>query len=162
VLYPLSYGGPGDENGISPVLPRPKSLPRVAPPTLVGMQRPPRVLVVDDTENVRRLIRVNLELEGMEVHVAVDGQDAIDVVGDVAPDLITLDVMMPRMDGLAAATWLKGHRHTASIPIVMVTARAQTADRQAGERAGVDAYLTTPFDPDELVSVVWSLLRRGS
>jgi CheY-like chemotaxis protein len=116
------------------------------------------VLVVDDTANVRALIRVNLELEGIEVHLASDGQEALDRVAEVAPDLITMDVMMPRLDGLSAATRLKGERSTAAIPIVMVTARAQAADRQAGQDAGVDAYVTKPFDPDELVATVLRLL----
>jgi DNA-binding response OmpR family regulator len=118
------------------------------------------VLVVDDTENVRELIRVNLELEGIEVHVACDGQEALDVVAAVAPDLITMDVMMPRLDGLAAAARLKASAATAAIPIVMVTARAQTTDRAAGRAVGVDAYLTKPFDPDELVRTVRELLPR--
>jgi DNA-binding response OmpR family regulator len=122
------------------------------------VERPPRVLVVDDTENVRELIRVNLELEGFEVHVACDGQEALDVVADVAPDLITMDVMMPGLDGLSAAARLKGSAATASIPIVMVTARAQTTDRAAGRAVGVDAYVTKPFDPDELVRTVRELL----
>jgi CheY-like chemotaxis protein len=116
------------------------------------------VLVVDDTANVRALIQVNLELEGIEVHLAADGQEALDRVDAVEPDLITMDVMMPRMDGLTAATLLKSTERTAGIPIVMVTARAQTADRQAGHAAGVDAYLTKPFDPVELVATVLRLL----
>jgi CheY-like chemotaxis protein len=116
------------------------------------------VLVVDDTANVRTLIQVNLELEGIEVHLATDGLEALERVAEVAPDLITMDVMMPRLDGLAAATRLKSAAATAGIPIVMVTARAQAADRQAGQDAGVDAYLTKPFDPDELVATVLRLL----
>jgi CheY-like chemotaxis protein len=116
------------------------------------------VLVVDDTANVRALIQVNLELEGIEVHLATDGLEALEQVAVVGPDLITMDVMMPRLDGLSAATALKAAEHTARIPIVMVTARAQAADRQAGQDAGVDAYLTKPFDPDELVATVLRLL----
>ena len=122
------------------------------------MPRPPRVLVVDDRANVRELIRVNLELEGVEVHLAADGQEALDVVESVAPDLVTMDVMMPRLDGLAAAAELRSRPATARIPIVMVTARAQASDRRAGTRAGVDAYVTKPFDPDELVATVLGLL----
>ena len=117
-----------------------------------SVPRPARVLVVDDTANVRALIQVNLELEGIEVHLATDGQEALDRVLEVDPDLITMDVMMPRLDGLAAASRLKAAAATAAIPIVMVTARAQAADRQAGQDAGVDAYVTKPFDPDELVA----------
>jgi CheY-like chemotaxis protein len=122
------------------------------------VDRPARVLVVDDTANVRALIRVNLELEGIEVHVACDGHEALDCVAAVAPDLITMDVMMPGMDGLTAAARLKASPDTAGIPIVMVTARAQASDRRAGQEAGVDAYLTKPFDPDELVATVLDLL----
>src|SRR6516164_4316005 len=118
------------------------------------MARAARVLVVDDTANVRALIRVNLELAGVQVSTAVDGQDALDRVRAHAPDVITMDVMMPRLDGLAAASRLKADPATAAIPIVMVTARAQAADRQAGQDAGVDAYVTKPFDPDELVATV--------
>ena len=123
-----------------------------------SVPRPARVLVVDDTANVRALIQVNLELEGIEVHLATDGQEALDRVLEVDPDLITMDVMMPRLDGLAAASRLKAAAATAAIPIVMVSARAQAADRQAGQDAGVDAYVTKPFDPDELVATVLRLL----
>jgi CheY-like chemotaxis protein len=119
---------------------------------------PPLVLVVDDTANVRELIRVNLALEGFEVRTAVDGQEALDLVAELTPDLITMDVVMPRLDGLAAATRLKADPATAGIPIVMVTARAQTADRDKGRKAGVDAYLTKPFEPAELVTTVRNLL----
>ncbi len=123
-----------------------------------AVDRPARVLVVDDTATVRALIRVNLELEGFEVEVAVDGQDALDRVGEVRPDLITMDVVMPRLDGLAAATLLKQNPSTRAIPIVMVTARALEPDRRRGEQAGVDAYLAKPFDPAELVATVRALL----
>jgi len=122
------------------------------------VDRRARVLVVDDTANVRALIRVNLELEGIEVHVACDGQEALDRVGEIAPDLITMDVMMPGMDGLTAAARLKARPDTADIPIVMVTARAQASDRRAGQAAGADAYVTKPFDPDFLVATVLALL----
>jgi CheY-like chemotaxis protein len=119
---------------------------------------PALVLVVDDTANVRELIRVNLALEGFDVRVACDGQEALDLVPELLPDLITMDVVMPKVDGLTAATRLKTNPATSSIPIVMVTARAQTADRDKGRRAGVDAYVTKPFEPSELVETVRKLL----
>jgi CheY-like chemotaxis protein len=122
------------------------------------MHDPPLVLVVDDTANVRELIRVNLALEGFDVRVALDGQEALDLVAELEPDLVTMDVVMPRVDGLTAATRLKTDPRTSAIPIVMVTARAQTADREKGRRAGVDAYLTKPFEPSELVATVHNLL----
>ncbi len=116
------------------------------------------MLVVDDTDAVRELIRTILEIEGIEVFTAVDGQEALDSVADIAPDVITMDVVMPRMDGLAAAAALKARPDTASIPIVMVSARARPVDRAKGAEAGVDAYLTKPFEPYDLLVAVRSLL----
>jgi DNA-binding response OmpR family regulator len=120
----------------------------------------PRVLVVDDTESVRMLIAMNLEIEGFDVRLAGDGQEALELVDEVRPDVITLDVMMPRLDGLTTARRLKSSPSTAAIPIVMVTAAAQDSDRKRGIEAGVDAYLTKPFEPDELVGTVKALLPR--
>ncbi|HVE73577.1 MAG TPA: response regulator [Mycobacteriales bacterium] len=113
-----------------------------------------RVLVVDDDPVIRQLITVNLELEGFEVVTAVDGQDCLDKVREVAPDVITLDIMMPRMDGWEAATRLRADPVTAGIKVMLVSARAQAADLQRGDRIGVDAYLTKPFDPSELIETV--------
>jgi CheY-like chemotaxis protein len=113
-----------------------------------------RVLVVDDDEIIRQLISVNLELEGFEVTTAVDGQDCLDKVNEVDPAVITLDVMMPRMDGWEAAGRLRADPRTAGVKVVLLSARAQEADLQRGDRIGVDAYLTKPFDPDELIATV--------
>jgi CheY-like chemotaxis protein len=113
-----------------------------------------RVLVVEDDDVIRQLITVNLELEGFEVIPAVDGQDALDKVADAKPDVITLDIMMPRLDGWATATRLREDPATNGIKIVLLSARAQETDLQRGEQIGVDAYLTKPFDPDELIQVV--------
>ena len=116
-----------------------------------------RVLVVDDDEVIRQLITVNLELEGFEVEAAVDGQDCLDRVAEVAPDVITIDVMMPRLDGWAAATRLRSDPATSHIKVMFVTARAQADDLRRGNDIGVHAYLTKPFDPPELVQVVRDL-----
>jgi DNA-binding response OmpR family regulator len=116
-----------------------------------------RVLVVDDDEVIRQLIAVNLTLEGFEVVTAVDGQDCLEKVAEVKPDVITLDVMMPRLDGWVTATQLRRHSETAGIKVVMITARAQEEDRDRGRQAGVDAYLTKPFDPAEMIRVVREL-----
>lgn len=116
-----------------------------------------RVLVVDDDEVIRQLIAVNLTLEGFEVVTAVDGRDCLDKVSDVDPDVITLDVMMPRLDGWVTATQLRKNPATASIKVVLITARAQEDDRDRGRQIGVDAYLTKPFDPAEMIRVVREL-----
>lgn len=113
-----------------------------------------RVLVVDDDDVIRQLITVNLELEGFEVITAVDGQDALDKVKDVRPHVVTLDVMMPRVDGWEAAARLRDDPETKHVKVILLSARAQEADIQRGERIGVDAYLTKPFDPDELIDTV--------
>ena len=116
-----------------------------------------RVLVVDDDEVIRRLIAVNLQLEGFEVETAVDGQDCLDKVTEIDPDVITLDVMMPRMDGWETAVQLRRSPGTAHIKVVLITARAQEDDKTHGARVGADAYLTKPFDPDEMIRVVREL-----
>jgi len=113
-----------------------------------------RVLVVDDDDVIRQLITVNLELEGFDVTTAVDGQDCLDQVARRAPDVVTLDIMMPRLDGWEAAARLRANPATAGIKVVLLSARAQEADLERGSRLGVDAYLTKPFDPDELIEVV--------
>jgi CheY-like chemotaxis protein len=113
--------------------------------------------VVDDSEVIRELITVNLELEGFEVCTAEDGQDALDRIEQLRPDLVTLDVVMPRMDGFATAARLRANESTRHIPLVMVSACAQEQDLQRGREIGVNAYITKPFQPDELVQIVRDL-----
>jgi CheY-like chemotaxis protein len=122
---------------------------------------PLRALVVDDSAVIRELIGVNLELEGFQVTLACDGQEAVELVTEAAPDVITLDVVMPRLGGFEAVQRLRADPRTAGIPIVIVTARAQGADLERGEVLGVEAYLTKPFEPAELVEVVTRLARGG-
>ncbi len=120
-----------------------------------------RVLVVDDSAAIRTLIVVNLRLEGYDVREAGDGEQALEVVGEWRPDVITLDVVMPRLDGFGTLQRLRADPGTADIPVVLVTARAQSVDRERGEELGVDAYLTKPFEPADLVDVVAALARTG-
>lgn len=121
-----------------------------------------RVLVVDDDDVIRQLITVNLELEGFDVVTATDGQDALDKVKEARPHVVTLDVMMPRIDGWEAAARLRQDPETAHVKVVLLSARAQEADIQRGEKIGVDAYLTKPFDPDELIDIVRRLFEDSS
>ncbi len=100
---------------------------------------------------------MNLTLEGFDVVTAVDGRDCLDKVADVQPDVITLDVMMPRLDGWVTATQLRKNPATAGIKVVLITARAQEDDRDRGRQIGVDAYLTKPFDPAEMIRVIREL-----
>src|SRR6266571_8750184 len=116
-----------------------------------------RVLVVDDDEVIRQLIAVNLTLEGFDVATAVDGQDCLDKVTAIDPDVITLDIMMPRLDGWMTASLLRRNPDTSAIKVVLITARAQEDDKTRGKQIGVDAYLTKPFDPSEMIRVVREL-----
>jgi len=113
-----------------------------------------RVLVVDDDDVIRQLITINLELEGFEVTTAVDGQDCLDKVKDVDPVVVTLDIMMPRVDGWETAGRLRADPDTAGVKVVLLSARAQEADLRRGDGLGVDSYLTKPFDPDDLIATV--------
>jgi CheY-like chemotaxis protein len=120
-----------------------------------------RVLVVDDDAVIRQLICVNLELEGFEVHMAEDGQDALEKIKDVDPTVVTLDIMMPRLDGWETAARLRNDPETAHVKVILLSARAQEADLRRGHGIGVDAYLTKPFDPDDLVEAVRRLAAGG-
>ena len=117
-----------------------------------------RVLVVDDSEVIRTLIRVNLEMEGFEVVQAVDGQDALEKVRQAAPDVMTIDVKMPRLDGFDTVARLRADPRTSALKVAMVTACAQESDVRRGREVGVDAYVTKPFDPATLVRTVRDLV----
>ncbi|MEW2544949.1 response regulator [Streptomyces sp. NPDC047002] len=112
-----------------------------------------RVLVVDDNRVIRQLIRVNLELEGFEVVTAADGVECLEVVHEAAPDVITLDVVMPRLDGLRTAALLRADPRTRDLPLALISAGLQH-EAEAVHRAGADAFLAKPFDPADLVSLV--------
>jgi CheY-like chemotaxis protein len=117
------------------------------------------VLVVDDDPVIQKLLEVNFSIEGYAVEVAGDGAEAVEKAKAVSPDLIVLDVMMPRMNGLEAAKILKSDPATASIPIIMLSAKAQDVDQDAGRAAGVNFYMTKPFDPLELLAKAAELVK---
>jgi two-component system response regulator MprA len=121
---------------------------------------PDRILVVDDEPAVREALRRSLAFEGYGTEVAVDGVDALERIGAYAPDLVVLDVQMPRMDGLTAARRIRASGST--VPILMLTARDAVGDRVTGLDAGADDYLVKPFELDELFARIRALLRRSS
>ena len=118
------------------------------------------VLVVDDDPHIVRVVEINLTQEGYQVRTASDGEEALASIAAARPDLVVLDVMMPRLDGFEALKRLKGDPATADIPILMLTARAQDEDVFEGYGTGAQWYLTKPFDPVELRRVVRHLLTR--
>ncbi|MDI9887217.1 response regulator transcription factor [Streptomyces sp. HNM0645] len=119
-----------------------------------------RILVVDDEPAVRDALQRSLAFEGYATEVAVDGADALAKVESYRPDLVVLDIQMPRMDGLTAARRLRSAGST--LPILMLTARDTVGDRVTGLDAGADDYLVKPFELDELLARIRALLRRSS
>ena len=119
-----------------------------------------RLLVVDDEPNLLRAVAACLKAEGYEVSTARSGHEALLQLAESVPDLIVSDIRMPGMDGYKLARQLRGSQRTALVPIVFLTAKDETSDRIEGFRAGIDAYLTKPFEPEELIAVVNSILIR--
>lgn len=117
------------------------------------------MLVVDDNKVIRQLIRVNLELEGFEVVTAADGVECLDVIHQVRPDVVTLDVVMPRLDGLRTAARLRADPRTRNLPLAIISACTQY-EVENGLDVGVDAFLSKPFEPADLVRLVRQLLER--
>jgi len=118
------------------------------------------VLVVDDDPVIQKLLQVNFEMEGYTVLTAGDGEEGLERARADHPDVIVLDVMMPKMNGLEVADALKADGGTAKIPIVLLSAKAQEADIQAGKATGADDYVTKPFDPLDLLDRVATLVHR--
>lgn len=118
----------------------------------------PRVLVVDDDKAVRESLRRSLEFNGYDVHLASDGAEALAGIGRLAPDVVVMDVMMPRLDGIETTRALRTAGH--DIPILVLTARDAVGDRVEGLDAGADDYLTKPFALAELLARLRALLRR--
>ncbi len=119
-----------------------------------------RVLVADDDPDILNVVKINLELDGFEVDTAVDGEDAMQKATSTPPNVIILDIMMPRMDGLTALHRLRSQAGTANIPIILLTARGLPEDRVRGLELGADDYITKPFDITELAARVKAVLRR--
>ena len=119
-----------------------------------------RILVADDDPDILTVVKVNLELDGFEVGTAVDGEDALQKASSQPPDVIVLDIMMPRMDGLTALHRLRSQATTAGVPIILLTARGLPEDRVRGLELGADDYITKPFDITELAARVRAVLRR--
>ena len=123
------------------------------------MRTPPRILIVDDNATNREVLQVRLNAQGYEIVTAVDGEEALVKVRESDPDLVLLDVMMPKLDGISVVKQLKQDSKLRFIPVILVTAKADTRDLVIGLEAGGDDYLTKPFEQAALVARVRSLLR---
>jgi len=113
-----------------------------------------KILVVDDEENIRKLVKYNLILDGFEVVLAVDGKDGLDKAFSEKPDLILLDIMMPELDGLEVCSRLKKNPETRDIPIFMLSAKGQMQDLEDAYEMGADNYITKPFDVEKLSEII--------
>ena len=113
-----------------------------------------KILVVDDERHIVRLVEINLQRAGFDVVTAYDGVEALEKVKSEKPDMLVLDVMMPRKDGFEVLRDLQADPATANIPVIMLTAKAQDADIFRGWQSGVSSYLTKPFNPRELLTFV--------
>ncbi|MBM3317800.1 MAG: response regulator [Candidatus Eisenbacteria bacterium] len=124
-----------------------------------------RILVVEDEEMLRTMLTMQLQREGYRVRTAVDGEDALDKIREERPDLVLLDVVMPKLDGYETCRRIKGDMATANIPVIMLTSRADHEDKIRGLRGGANDYVTKPYEPGELLARVrnilqWSMLQR--
>ena len=116
-----------------------------------------KILVADDDQNIAELLRLYLEKEGYTVVLAADGEQAIERFNAENPDIVLLDIMMPKLDGIAALTRL---REASNVPVILLTAKSEDTDKIQGLNLGADDYVTKPFNPVELLARVRSQLRR--
>jgi DNA-binding NarL/FixJ family response regulator len=121
-----------------------------------------RLLLVDDEPGLREAVQAYLEDSGFEVNTASNARDGWEQLQQTLPDLLITDIMMPQVDGYQFLKQVREDARFDTLPVIFLTARGMTADRIQGYNAGVDAYISKPFDPDELVAIVSSLLQRRS
>jgi len=119
-----------------------------------------RLLLVEDEADLVEVVKIRLEANGYEVLTATDGQQALDKARNQNPDLIILDLMLPKIDGYKVCRMLKFDEKYKHIPVLMFSARAQEADKKLGEEVGADAYLVKPFDPVVLIAKIKELLKE--
>jgi len=119
------------------------------------------ILIVEDEKDIVKMLDYNLKKEGFKTLSAHDGEDALDLATRECPDLIILDLMLPGIDGLEVCKTLKKENRTASIPIIMLTAKSQETDKIVGLELGADDYVTKPFSPRELIARIKAVLRRA-
>ncbi len=118
-----------------------------------------KILIVEDQPDIRKLIRMTLEFEDYEIHEAADGAFGLRMASAVAPDLVLLDVMMPgELDGLQVCQRIKSDPKLGHLKVVLLTARGQARDREAGQQAGADDYLVKPFSPLQLIETIERLI----
>jgi twitching motility two-component system response regulator PilG len=131
-----------------------EELTQIAAAELQEISHPTTVLIVDDSPTIRRLVEITLSREGYQVISAVDGQDGLDKIMEEPPDLVLLDITMPRLNGYQLCKAIKENKNTANIPVIMLSGKDDVADKEMGRKVGSSGYITKPFEPDELVEYV--------
>jgi two-component system alkaline phosphatase synthesis response regulator PhoP len=119
-----------------------------------------KVLVVDDEEYIQHILNFSFGAEGYDVVTAGDGEEGIKKAKSEKPDIIVLDIMMPKMDGYEACKRLKTDPHTKNIPVILLTAKGREVDRKLGSQAGADDYVVKPFSPGRLIERVEGMMKR--
>ena len=122
-----------------------------------------KILIVDDEAHIRMLIEQtleDLEDEGVELLFAENGEEALQLIQNEEPDLVFLDVMMPKMNGMEVCQKVKKALKLSNVYIILLTAKGQEVDRQKGLEMGADKYMTKPFDPDEMLAIAEEILKR--
>jgi CheY-like chemotaxis protein len=116
------------------------------------------VMIVDDEASLRTLVRANLEVDGLEVSEAVDGAEALEMMRQNPPDLVLLDIMMPRMDGIEMLEEVAADPELRDIPVILLTAKGEQEDLEKGAELGARGHITKPFDPEQMVRTVKAAL----
>ncbi len=119
-----------------------------------------KILLVDDEQDIVETLKFVLESEGYTCYCAYNGEDGLKLAKEIIPDLMVLDIMMPKINGFKISRLLKYDAKYKNIPIIMLTARSQESDKQIGEETGADVYITKPFDLDEVLATVSRLLKE--
>jgi CheY-like chemotaxis protein len=127
---------------------------------MIAIEHTPTILVCDDEDVLRALVRATLDLGEYRIVEARDGEESLELARRERPDLIVIDMMMPGKTGLEVVAELRRDADLANTPVIVLTARAQATDRDAAERAGVDRYLAKPFSPSALADTVEELIRE--
>ena len=120
-----------------------------------------RILIIEDDKHISKLMRYNLEKAGYDCETTITGEDALDILDKQAIDLIILDIMLPKMDGLETCKQIKQDKKLSSIPIIMLTAKGEEVDRIVGFELGADDYIVKPFSVRELTLRIKAILKRG-
>jgi two-component system alkaline phosphatase synthesis response regulator PhoP len=128
---------------------------------VIAMSKPPSVLIVDDEPNIVLSLQFLMKKTGFEVRTAKDGEEAMAEISRAAPDLVLLDVMMPKIDGFSICTQIRANPEWKDVRIIMLTARGRDVEREKGLALGADDYITKPFSTKEAIARVEAVLRRS-